>query len=86
MDWINVAFAICAPLAWGGLLYHRVKTKSGIGGRVIQFGLAATVTPALVILAREGSIDGDTIGTLFGAILGFMAGVYKKSAGTNALI
>lgn len=48
MDWINFMFASCAPIAWTGVAINRFALKRGMGGRSIQFALAATVAPALI--------------------------------------
>ena len=44
----------------------------GIGQRAIQVIVAVMAAPAIIILALEGVIQADVIGTLFGALLGYV--------------
>jgi hypothetical protein len=44
----------------------------GIGLRAIQVIVAVMATPAIIILALEGVISADVIGTLFGGLLGYV--------------
>jgi hypothetical protein len=84
MNYVNLFLAACGPLALIVVGINRWQIKKSIGGRSIQFVLAAFLVPSLVILAREKLVDGEVIATLFGALIGFSAGVYKQKQPSNS--
>lgn len=52
-----------------------------IGARVTQFMCVALLVPAIIILAFEDVLQGETVGTLLGGISGFVlsnVGKYEK--------
>lgn len=62
-----------------GVLWTRRDGK-GMGLRVIQFTALVTVLPIILILALEKMISTDVIGTLLGAIVGYvLSGISAES-------
>jgi len=61
-----------------GLLVERFKSKRGIGVRAIQFLCVTLIVPAMLILGLEGILTTEILGTLFGAIIGYvLSGIGK---------
>ena len=58
-----------APLL---LLIERFAGDRGIGARAIQFLAVAMLIPAILILALENILDSSTVGTLIGALTGYL--------------
>lgn len=46
--------------------------KGGIGARVIQFTTIALLVPSLIILSLEGILQGETIATIIGGLIGYV--------------
>lgn len=60
------------------LFCERIKTKKGIGVRVIQVLTVILVLPVVLILALEKIIMGETVATLIGAVIGYiLSGIGK---------
>ena len=53
----------------GSLVY---AVKRGIGPRTIQFAGAITLVPLVLILALEKILEPATLGTVIGAIIGYL--------------
>jgi hypothetical protein len=73
-----------------GTLYHRVKMEFGIGDRAIQLVGLCLIIPGVMILGLESKIQGETLGTILGAIVGYaLSGIgnpdqrKKKDAGAG---
>ncbi len=56
-------------VADGTKSYNRV---GGIGARVIQFTCIALIVPAIIILALENVLKGETIATIIGGLIGYV--------------
>ena len=54
------------------LLIERFAGDRGIGARAIQFLAVAMLIPAILILALERIIESSTVGTLIGALTGYL--------------
>lgn len=76
MAWVRVVveLVVAALMVVGivGLLLNRVKFNKGIGVRSIQFACVTLIIPAIIILGLENVLRSETIGTLFGAIVGYV--------------
>lgn len=56
------------------------RRNKGIGIRVIQFSAVVLVLPIILILAIEKLISTDVVGTLLGAIVGYvLSGIATES-------
>jgi hypothetical protein len=60
---------VVAPIA---LLIDRFAGDRGIGARAIQFLAVAMLIPTIVLLALEQRIEAATVGTLVGALTGYL--------------
>jgi len=61
-----------------GIFVERCRTKRGIGVRVIQFLSVVLVIPVIFILALEKVLSSETVGTLLGAVVGYvLSGIGK---------
>ena len=61
-----------------GILWERCCKNKGIGVRVIQFLTVVFLLPIILILALEGVLEGETVATLLGAIVGYvLSGIGK---------
>jgi len=69
--WLDGALIGVMILGILGTLYHRVKMGYGIGDRAIQLIGLCLIVPAVLILSLESKIQGETLGTIFGAIIGY---------------
>jgi hypothetical protein len=48
-----------------------VLHRAGLGVRAIQFTAVGLLVPAVVLLAIQGSLDRQALGTLLGAVAGY---------------
>lgn len=55
-----------------GIVFFRLTSDKGLGVRAIQFVAVATIIPAILILALEKVLTGETTAALFGAITGYL--------------
>jgi hypothetical protein len=58
-----------APLL---LLVERLIADRGLGARAIQFLAVAMLIPTILVLAIEKVIESATVGTLIGALTGYL--------------
>jgi hypothetical protein len=71
-NWVEIIMAGIMALAIGGVIWDRfIKHRSGIGVRAIQFSAVGALVPAIVLLAIQGSLDHQALGTLLGAVAGY---------------
>jgi hypothetical protein len=54
------------------ILAERLISDRGLGARVIQFLAVAMLIPTILILAIEKILESATIGTLIGALTGYL--------------
>ena len=54
------------------IIFHRIWTNKGLGARSIQFLAVGMLVPAVLILSLEAVIDSATVGTLIGAMVGYL--------------
>ena len=60
------------------IFIDRYRTKRGIGVRVIQLSTVVLILPIILILAIEGILESQTVGTLLGAAMGYiLSGIGK---------
>jgi len=69
---IEIVAIFMWPLGFGALIWQRVKTGKSIGARTIQITTIVLLFPALLILGLERVLQPETVGTLLGAIAGFV--------------
>ena len=61
-----------------GIFIERLKTKRGIGVRVIQFLAVTLIIPVIMILSLEGVLEPQATATLIGTIVGYvLSGIGK---------
>lgn len=68
---IEIALALVPLIGIPLALQNRIKTKKGIGKRFIQLLSVLTLVPLIGILGIEGIIEGQLLGGLLGAIVGY---------------
>jgi len=66
---IAAATIALAPLA---MLIDRYVGERGMGARAIQFTTVAMLLPTILILALEKILEGATVGTLIGGLIGYI--------------
>ncbi|MCX4151979.1 MULTISPECIES: hypothetical protein [Paraburkholderia] len=70
--YIELIAAATIPLGFGAVMAHRFVGKKSIGARVIQLTAVVMLIPVILILALEKILDGATLGTLIGGIVGYL--------------
>jgi len=80
-DWIELAAAVIMIGGLIGVFVNRWQTKKGIGVRIIQFLAVLLVVPAVLVLALERLLTSETVGTLLGAIVGYILSGIGKDEG-----
>jgi hypothetical protein len=86
-SWIELMAGIALAVAPVAVLVDRYVGDRGIGARAIQFLTVAMLLPAIVILALEKTIEGATVGTLIGALTGYILsgiGEYRSDSKKKA--
>ena len=82
--WVDGGLLIIMGIGLIGLIVTLVKRDRGIGSRAIQFVGACLVIPAVVILALEDKVDKQNVGTVLGAIIGYvLAGIGESGDKSN---
>jgi hypothetical protein len=62
-----------------GIFVERCRSKRGIGVRIIQFLAVVLVVPTVFVLALEEILSSETVGTLLGAVVGYiLSGIGKN--------
>jgi hypothetical protein len=85
VDVLQLGAMLTLLVGVAGLVINRIVTKKGIGARVIQFVVALSILPTIIILALQKVLDGATIGTLIGGLLGYvLSGLSKFDEGRNS--
>jgi hypothetical protein len=81
-EWVQLGMLLLMLVGLVGILHNRLKLDKGIGVRAIQFLAVVEVLPAIVILSLEGILEGQTTGTLLGAVIGYvLSGIGKDERG-----
>ncbi|KUZ24671.1 hypothetical protein WI32_33130 [Burkholderia ubonensis] len=70
--YIELIAAATIPLGFALVMWHRFVMKKMIGARVIQLVAVVMLIPVILILALERILDGATLGTLIGGIVGYL--------------
>lgn len=60
------------------LVIQRMRSGKGIGVRAIQFVAVATVVPAVVLLAMQGLMQGETVAAILSGVTGYLLGNVSK--------
>lgn len=77
--WLDggLIFVMCIGIV--GLIVTRIKGDKGIGRQAIQFMGVCLLIPAVVILALEDKVSKENVGTILGAIIGYvLAGISES--------
>lgn len=69
---MELVAAAMLPLGFVLFMAHRMVVGRPLGARAIQFLGVVFLLPIILILALEKILDGTTIGTLIGAITGYL--------------
>jgi len=70
--WLDGAVIGVMVIGIVGTIYHRVKLEFGIGNRAIQLVGICLVIPTVLILGLEDKISKENMGTILGAIIGYV--------------
>ena len=70
--WLDGALIGVMVIGIVGTLYHRIRLDFGIGNRAIQFVGMCLVVPTVLILGLEDKISKENMGTILGAIIGYI--------------
>ncbi len=71
-QWLDGALIVLMAVGLIGTLYHRIHLGFGIGDRAIQLVGICLVIPSILILGLEDKITKENIGTILGAIIGYV--------------
>ena len=78
--WVDGGMIALMALGLAGLLTTRIKGQKSIGSRAIQFTAVCLLIPSVVILALEDKISKENVGTILGAVIGYvLAGIGDSS-------
>ena len=69
---IEILMGVIMIIVLLGILIRTMFQNKGIGARVIQFISISFLIPTVIILAIEGILSGETVGTLLGGIAGYV--------------
>src|ERR1700756_767240 len=78
--WIDggLVLLMCAGVV--SLVVILVKRNRGIGSSAIQFVGVCLVIPAVVLLSLEDKVSKENVGTILGAVIGYvLAGIGESS-------
>lgn len=82
--WVDGGLIVIMAIGVVGLIVTRIKRDSGIGSRAIQFVGVCLVIPSVVILALEDKVSKENVGTILGAVIGYvLAGIGESSDRTR---
>jgi len=85
--WLDGLLIVVMLVGIVGTLVHRIHGGYGIGDRAIQFVGICLVIPTVLILGLEDKISKENMGTILGAIIGYIlsgiGGSYKKKKDTK---
>ena len=70
--WIEIIAALTIPLCLIVIAWNRVKTEKGLGMSALRFLVVGSVLPVLTILGLERVLEAGTIGSILGAIVGYL--------------
>jgi len=70
--WLDGALVLVMLIGIVGTLYHRIRSELGIGNRAIQLVGICLVIPTVLILGLEDKISRENMGTVLGAIIGYV--------------
>jgi hypothetical protein len=70
--WLDAALVLVMVVGILGTLYHRIRMEFGIGNRAIQLVGICLVIPTVLILGLEDKISKENMGTILGAIIGYV--------------
>jgi hypothetical protein len=83
-SWLDGALVVLMAIGVIGVLTTQIIQNKGIGPRVIQFIGVCLVVPTILILAIEDKIDKQNLGTIVGAIIGYvLAGIGENERSTT---
>jgi hypothetical protein len=70
--WIELIAVVTMPIGLIALAVERVWTGKGVGPRMIQYAGAVLLVPTILILALEKTLEPSTVGTVMGALIGYL--------------
>jgi len=77
--WLDAMLVGVMVVGIVGTLVHRIHLDYGLGDRTIQLVGICLIIPTVLILGLEDKIDKQNIGTILGAIVGYvLAGIGKR--------
>lgn len=87
--YVEITMAITMPLVILLIMLRTIRNKTTIGARTVQFICVGLLIPTIIILAIEKVLTGETVGTIIGALSGYVlsgVGAYdskkpKKNSG-----
>ena len=80
---IELALIVFMTIGLIGIFQNRIKTGKGIGKRIIQFTGLLIIIPSIILLTLEGIIKAEILGTLFGAIIGYVLSDLAKETNSD---
>ena len=84
-SYIELGSVLVMVVGVGGIAFERLFSKRGIGLRVIQALGLILVFPTVLILGLEGVLEKSAVGTMLGALVGYLfADVAKRSPGEGS--
>lgn len=68
---VELVAGLTMPISALAILARAYKAKQPLGPHTIQFCTITFLVPLILILALEGVLDGATIGTILGGLIGY---------------
>jgi hypothetical protein len=80
-QWLDGCLVALMAVGLVGTLYHRIRLELGLGDRAIQLVGICLVIPTVLILGLEDKVSRETMGTVLGAIIGYvLSGISSRDA------
>jgi hypothetical protein len=70
--WVEIIAAATIPLAFLGVIWHRISREMGMGYRALQFLAIGVVMPVVLILALEEKLAGEAVAAIVGGVVAYL--------------
>ena len=70
--WVEIIAALTVPIAFIGVIFHRIKSEMGMGYRSLQFLAIGVVCPVVLVLAMESRLEGQAVAAIFGGVVAYL--------------
>ncbi len=71
-SFVELIAALMMPAGGALVFWERMRSGRGLGARAIQYTAVVIIVPLIIILALEKVLEANIIGTLLGALSGYL--------------